>query len=62
MTDRHSIPPSDVSPEGPSHTRKVPPLVWVILALLIIVLGIGTIGGLRMNHAEQAKSAPAATQ
>ncbi len=33
MSDQRPVPPQDVSPEGVSHTRKVPPLVWVILAL-----------------------------
>jgi hypothetical protein len=33
----------------------------VILALVIAVLAIGTVGGLNMNHTEQAKAtAPAA--
>ena len=48
MSDPRPIPPSDVSPEGLSHTRKVPPLVWIILALLVIVLGIGLVGGFGM--------------
>lgn len=38
MTER-PIPPSDVSPEGVSHNRRVPPLVWVIAAALIVVFG-----------------------
>ena len=33
------IPPSDVSPEGISHNRRVPPLVWVIAAALVVVFG-----------------------
>jgi hypothetical protein len=62
MTDQRPIPPSDVSPEGLQHTRRVPPLVWVILALVIVVLGVGLVGGLGMDHAEQAKATSAATQ
>jgi hypothetical protein len=61
MTDRTPIPPRDVSPEGPSHNRRIPPLVWIVLGLLVIALGIGAVGGFGMNHAEQAKSAPAAS-
>jgi len=61
MPDEHPIPPQDVSPEGVSHTRKVPPLVWVILALLVLVLGIGAVGGFNQTHTEQAKPAAAAT-
>ena len=46
-----------MSPEGPQHTRKIPPLVWVILALVIGVLGYGLVGGgLDMTHSEQAKA------
>jgi hypothetical protein len=62
MTEQSRIPPKDVSPEGPQHTRKIPPLVWVILALVIAVLAIGLVGGLGMDHAEQAKATSAATQ
>ena len=38
MTER-PIPPADVSPEGPSHNRRVPPLVWVIAVLLLATFG-----------------------
>ena len=38
MTER-PIPPADVSPEGVSHNRRVPPLIWVIAALLIAMFG-----------------------
>lgn len=61
MTEQRPIPPRDVSPEGPSHNRRIPPLVWVILTLVIAVLAIGTVGGLNMNHAEQAKTASTPT-
>ena len=61
MTEQSRIPPRDISPEGPSHTRKVPPLVWVILALVIAVLAIGAVGGLNMNHTDQAKVTTTAT-
>ena len=61
MTEQRPIPPSDVSPEGPSHNRRIPPLVWVILALVIAVLAIGAVGGLNMNHTEQTKAASTAT-
>ena len=55
MTEQRPVPPSDTSPEGPSHNRRFPPLVWVILALVIAALAIGTVGGLNMNHTDQAK-------
>lgn len=61
MSDQQPIPPQDVSPEGVSHTRKIPPLVWVILALLVLVLGIGAVGGFNQTHTEQAKPAAVAT-
>jgi hypothetical protein len=61
MADQRPIPPSDVSPEGPSHNRRIPPLVWVILALVIAVLAIGSVGGLNMHHADQARAASTAT-
>jgi hypothetical protein len=54
------IPPKDVSPAGKSHTRRIPPLVWVILALVVLVLGIGLSGGFGMNHADKAKAVSAA--
>jgi hypothetical protein len=57
MTEQRPIPPSDASPEGPSHNRRIPPLVWVILALVIAVLAIGVVGGRHMDHTEQAKTA-----
>ena len=57
MTDPRHIPPRDMSPEGPQHTRKIPPLVWVILALVIGALGYGLVGGgLDRTHSEQAKA------
>jgi hypothetical protein len=63
MTDPRPIPLEDVSPAGPSHNRRIPPLVWVILALVIVVLGIGLVGGgVGMNHSEQAKATSAETQ
>jgi hypothetical protein len=61
MSEQRPIPPRDVSPEGPSHNRRIPPLVWVILALVFAVLAIGTVGGFNMNHTEQAKAASTAT-
>ena len=61
MTDQRPIPPRDASPEGPSHNRRIPPLVWVILALVIAVLAIGLVGGLGMDHAEQAKATSVTT-
>jgi hypothetical protein len=61
MSDQRQIPPEDVSPEGISHTRKIPPLVWVILALLVLVLGIGAVGGFSQNHTEDAKPTAVAT-
>lgn len=52
MTEHRPIPPQDVSPEGLSHTRKVPPLVWIILALLI---GLGAYAGVSaVNHPKEA--------
>lgn len=61
MTEQPPIPPSDMSPEGPSHTRRIPPLVWVILALVLAVLAIGAVGGLNMNHTDEAKATSTAT-
>lgn len=62
MADPHPIPPADVSPEGSSHNRRVPPLVWVILALLIGLAAYAFIGGgLSMPHADAAKTPVAAT-
>lgn len=61
MADQRPVPPRDASPEGPSHNRRVPPLVWVILALLIGVLAIGTVGGFNTDHTDRAKAASSAT-
>jgi hypothetical protein len=61
MSEPRPTPPRDASPEGPSHNRRIPPLVWVILALVVAMLAIGSMGGLKMNHAEQAKTASTAT-
>ena len=61
MSDQRPIPPDDVSPEGISHTRRIPPLVWVILALLVLVLGIGAVGGFNQSHTERAKPAAVET-
>lgn len=52
MTEPRPVPPHDVSPEGLSHTRRVPPLVWIILALLI---GLAAYAGVSaMKHPSQA--------
>ena len=61
MTEQRPVPPADASPEGPSHNRRIPPLVWIILALVVAVLAVGMFGGLNMNHAEQAKAEAAST-
>lgn len=63
MSDQRPVPPSEMSPEGPEHTHTVPPLVWVILALVIAVLAIGVVGGgLGMSHTDQAEATAAATE
>ena len=52
MTEPSPVPPHDVSPEGLSHNRRVPPLVWIILALLI---ALGVYAGVSaMKHPRQA--------
>ena len=56
MTER-PIPPADVSPEGVSHTRRVPPLVWVIAAALIVMFGYMAIQS--RNHEAYKPPVPA---
>lgn len=52
MTEPGNVPPHDVSPEGMAHTRRIPPLVWIILALLI---AWGAYAGVNaMNHPREA--------
>jgi len=61
MTDHRNIPPRDVSPEGAAHNRRIPPLVWVILALVLIALAVGAFGGFNMHHADQVTAAAVRT-
>jgi hypothetical protein len=57
MTER-PIPPADASPEGASHNRRVPPLVWVIAAALVAMFGYMAIQS--RNH--DAYTPPAAAE
>jgi hypothetical protein len=54
MSDQRPIPPSDVSPEGPSHNRRIPPLAWVILALVIAVLAYGVVASMKSDSGDRA--------
>jgi hypothetical protein len=53
--------PRETSPEGASHNRKVPPLVWIVLAIVLAVLAFSAVsGGLGMRHSDAAKATAAA--
>jgi hypothetical protein len=57
MSDPQNVPPRDTSPEGPSHNRKVPPLVWIVLAIVLGVLAYSAVsGGLGMRNSDAAKA------
>lgn len=59
MTEPENVPPHDVSPEGLAHTRRVPPLVWIILALLI---ALGAYAGVNaLNHPREATGTSSTT-
>jgi hypothetical protein len=64
MTDQNSARPAgspdtgrhDPSPERPS--RRIPPLVWIILALLIVWLGVAVVQRGGFNRTPSGGTAP----
>jgi hypothetical protein len=64
MTDAdrdRSVPPRDAPPRG-GHAKKIPPLVWIVLALLVVmaIWGVVQYGG--SHETPNGGSTPQATQ
>ena len=54
------IPPRDASPEGASHNRRIPPLVWIILAIVIAWIGYAFLQSRGQDPYKAPAPAPAA--
>ena len=55
------VPPRDASPEGPSNNRRIPPLVWIILAIVIAWIGYAFLQA-RGHHPYKAPAPATAPQ
>jgi hypothetical protein len=59
-TASRPVPPRDASPEG--RNRRIPPLIWIIVALLVVWFIIAGVMRRGVDNTPQGGSTPAAAE